>query len=72
MVGTKMKQVDKLISELHRINTDIRLLETEPCVTGLTQDSNKLVRAAGINILTSRKMGMLEQLRDQINFHVEV
>ena len=65
--------VDELIRKIDQLNKDIKALEDEdPLVLfpHLFTDNAKLIQAAGINILSSRKQNLLAQLRDKIDINI--
>ena len=65
--------VDELIRKIDNINRDIKVLENEdPLVLfpHLFAENAILIKAASINVLSSRKQNLLEQLRNKIDVNI--
>ena len=59
------KTVDKIITDIQIVNRDIDKL-TSASYDALSGDSARLVVAAGVNVLSSRRRNLLERLYQEL------
>lgn len=65
--------VDELIRKIDQLTQDIRRLEQEDPLNNFPHmfvENARLVQAASINVLNSRKQNLLAQLRDKIDINI--
>ena len=65
---SNVETVNKIVSNLYLVNKDISMIQNKPDLHGfLTGDSAKLVSAAGVNVLSSRRQNLLEMLYSELH-----
>ena len=62
-----MNEVDSIIRKIDVLNRDIAMVEGDNVIRDVVSyDSHKLIKAAAINVLHSRKHSLIERLKDII------